>query len=239
MTPSTVNSSAARKRAASRDGERRKVWRTITAMVTAAENGQRGREGERRKRKNHPKVIARLLHRDHRRSSFEANKARSCGTRAVYKRAESAAKKRKGERMKEKENEFNNGYCFRNHAVCNRANKIGKRRARASENADWVEKKKKNRLTIENDNAANFELGIFDSPPRCRFDTANGRAVPTISRKPFLSFTIVRDVYREAYIRLLWLSVFDRPLQDCFYALHDSVAADIMNSNTIPMSRGE
>lgn len=76
-------------------------------------------------------------------------------------------------------------------------------------------------------------------PPRCRFDTTNGRAMPTVSGKPFLSFTIVRDVYRRAYIRRLWLSVFDRPLQDCFYGLHGSVAADTMNSNIISMLRGE
>lgn len=136
--------------------------------------------------------------------------------------------------MREKESEFNNGYCFRNHTVCNRANKIGKRRARERKRAERVGGEK-NRQTMENNpnDAANFELGIFDSPPP-RFDTANGRAVPTVSRKPFLSFTIVHDVYRGAYIRRLvkrFSTYGSAKMLLCFYA--------ITNFNILSMSRGK
>lgn len=52
--------------------------------------------------------------------------------------------KRRGwmrERKRERKSEFNNGYCFRNHAVCNRTNKIEKRRARERKRGPCSEKK--------------------------------------------------------------------------------------------------
>lgn len=112
---------------------------------------------------------------------------------------------REKERVNKRKREWvNNGYCFRNHTVCNRANKIGKRRTHERKRADRVGEKKIGRRwkTIPTMRPAlNWEYST--PPPRCRFDTANGRAVSTVSRKPFLSFTIIHNVYRGAYIRRL------------------------------------